>query len=77
MHIPIDASKPVAFTAVISTIGWADELFDLINKCSLESTTDFISLDKFYNDACLVPMSIIDDMRLLICVSAPMIIKNK
>lgn len=67
-------NKPVGFKAVISSPGWLDELFALINKRGLDTAPDFITVDSSDGGTGAAPMSLMDDMGLPIKHSLPILI---
>ena len=66
--------KPVGFKAVIGAYGWLDELFKEINKRGQESAPDFITVDGADGGTGAAPMPLIDDMRLPLRESLPLVI---
>ena len=74
MHVRQVTGKPTGFKTVISSEGWLDELFALINKRGLESAPDFISLDSSDGGTGAAPMSLIDDMGLPVRESLPILV---
>jgi glutamate synthase domain-containing protein 2 len=73
-HIRDVSGLPVGFKAVIGAYGWLDELFELINDRGLESAPDFITVDSGDGGTGAAPMSLIDNVGLLIKESLPLVV---
>ncbi|RBP49835.1 FMN-binding glutamate synthase family protein [Arenicella xantha] len=66
--------KPTGFKAVISSMAWLDDLFELINRRGLDAAPDFITVDSCDGGTGAAPMSLMDDMGLPVKESLPMLI---
>jgi glutamate synthase domain-containing protein 2 len=65
---------PTGFKAVIGAYGWLDELFELIRERGIETAPDFITVDSGDGGTGAAPMSLIDNVGLLIKESLPLVI---
>jgi glutamate synthase domain-containing protein 2 len=68
------SGKPVGFKAVIGAYGWLDDLFTEINRRGIESAPDFITVDGGDGGTGAAPMSLIDNVGLLIKESLPLVV---
>jgi len=73
-HIREVSGLPTGFKAVIGAYGWLDELFELIRAQGLESAPDFITVDSGDGGSGAAPMSLIDNVGLLIKESLPLVV---
>ena len=63
--------KPVGFKAVIGSLGWLEKLFLEIHARGLESAPDFITVDGGDGGTGAAPMSLIDNVGLVLRESLP------
>ncbi len=68
------SGKPVGFKAVIGAYGWLDDLFTEINRRGIESAPDFITVDGGDGGTGAAPMSLIDNVGLLIKEGLPLVV---
>ncbi len=73
-HIRDASGLPVGFKAVIGAYGWLDELFLLIRERGIETAPDFITVDSGDGGTGAAPMSLIDNVGLLIEESLPLVV---
>ncbi|MDJ0751724.1 MAG: FMN-binding glutamate synthase family protein [Woeseiaceae bacterium] len=73
-HVRSVTGKPVGFKAVIGAYGWLDELLDEVNRRSVESAPDFITVDSGDGGTGAAPMSLIDNVGLPLKESLPMVV---
>ena len=68
------SGRPTGFKAVIGAYGWLDELFERILDRGIESAPDFITVDSGDGGTGAAPMSLIDNVGLLIKESLPLVV---
>lgn len=73
-HIRAVTGLPTGFKAVIGAYGWLDDLFELIRERGIESAPDFITVDSGDGGTGAAPMSLIDNVGLLIKESLPLVV---
>lgn len=73
-RIRIVTGKPVGFKTVIGAYGWLEELFAEINKRSVESAPDFITVDGGDGGTGAAPMPLIDNVGLTLREALPMLV---
>lgn len=73
-HIRDVSGLPTGFKAVIGSYAWLDETFALIRERGLESAPDFITVDSGDGGTGAAPMSLIDNVGLLIEESLPLVV---
>jgi glutamate synthase domain-containing protein 2 len=66
--------KPVGFKAVIGAYGWLDTLFTEIRSRGLESAPDFITVDSGDGGTGAAPMSLMDNVGMLLRESLPLLV---
>ncbi|MEM7744087.1 MAG: FMN-binding glutamate synthase family protein [Pseudomonadota bacterium] len=65
--------KPVGFKAVVSDVGWLDELLVEVKRRGIESAPDFITVDSGDGGTGAAPMPLMDNVGLTIRESLPMV----
>jgi len=73
-HIRDVSGLPTGFKCVIGAYGWLDELFELVHERGIESAPDFITVDSGDGGTGAAPMSLIDNVGLLIRESLPLVV---
>ena len=73
-HIREVSGLPVGFKAVIGAWAWLDELFQLVIERGPESAPDFITVDSGDGGTGAAPMSLIDNVGLLLKESLPIVV---
>lgn len=73
-HIREVSGLPVGFKAVIGAWAWLDDLFEEILRRGIESAPDFITVDSGDGGTGAAPMSLIDNVGLLIKESLPLVV---
>jgi len=68
------SGKPTGFKTVIGAYGWLDELFREINRRGKEFAPDFITVDSGDGGTGAAPMSLMDNVGLLLRESLPLVI---
>lgn len=71
-HIRDVTGKPVGFKAVIGSFGWLEELCQLIHERGIKSAPDFITVDSGDGGTGAAPMSLMDNVGLVVKESLPL-----
>lgn len=66
--------KPTGFKAVIGAHGWLNELFLEINRRGIEAAPDFITVDSADGGSGAAPMSLMDNVGMLLRESLPLVV---
>jgi glutamate synthase domain-containing protein 2 len=66
--------KPTGFKAVIGAYGWLDSLFNEIKRRGDESAPDFITVDSGDGGSGAAPMSLMDNVGMLLRESLPLVV---
>ena len=66
--------KPVGFKAVISSVSWLNNMCEEIYQRGIESALDFITVDSGDGGAGAAPMSLMDNVGLMIKESLPLVV---
>jgi len=66
--------KPTGFKSVIGAYGWLDGLFREINRRGTETAPDFITVDSGDGGTGAAPMSLMDNVGLLLRESLPLVV---
>jgi glutamate synthase domain-containing protein 2 len=66
--------KPTGFKAVIGGYGWLEDLFREINRRGAEHAPDFITVDSGDGGTGAAPMSLMDNVGLLLRESLPLVV---
>lgn len=72
-HVREVTGKPVGFKAVVGAYGWLDKLCDEINRRGITSAPDFITIDGGDGGTGAAPMTLMDNVGLVLRESLPMV----
>lgn len=72
-HIRDVTGKPVGFKAVVGALGWLETLCEEIHKRGIESAPDFVTVDSGDGGTGAAPMSLMDNVGLLVKESLPLV----
>ena len=73
-HVRDVTGRPVGFKAVVGASGWADAMFEEINRRGIESAPDFITVDGAEGGTGAAPMPLIDEVGLPLREGLPLMV---